>query len=479
MGNFNSLEIGKRGLLASQFGLDVTSNNIANVNTPGYSRRMTSLIQSDPLHTNNGFMGTGVMADKLRSFREDFFDNEIRSTLSRKSGYDADQEILHKIETSLAEPSDLDVAKLVNQFFNAFNEASTQPENIGMREHLLGVTQTLVDRFHNLSQKFSDIRRDTNNSLNNSTKQANTLIKQIAGLNKSIAQSYTEGSVPGQTMVDEREKLLEELSKLMNTTIGTGENGSVNVYINGINIITGPVYSELGLQEKIDTETGERTLEIIKTDSKSMKTVLNPQAGEITSNLKHYNITLDENDLSGEYSPIQKLNDLANAIVQKVNAISLNGFGLDDTSTNSPARAIFEPSVGKASAANIAVSKDIKGKPRNIPFSDSPKEGGNNKIALQIARLASDPVFIDGGTPSEFYAAFIGKIGTMSQEAQSATSTTRMVADQLESQRQSTIGVNLDEEAINIVKFQKAFEASSRVISITNDILGTIINLGR
>jgi flagellar hook-associated protein 1 FlgK len=195
--------------------------------------------------------------------------------------------------------------------------------------------------------------------------------------------------------------------------------------------------------------------------------------------MKHYNVTLDDNESSEEFSAFKKLDDFANAIVKKVNQHSMEGYGLDDNAAASPGRAFFEPAVGDATATTIEISEDIKGKPRDLPVSGAPGEPGNNDVARKIARITEDNAFLDSLTPQEFYSGFLGKIGTMGKEAKSGENTTRLVADQLTNQRESVIGVNLDEEAVNLIKYQKAFEASSRVINTTNEILATIVNLGR
>ncbi|MDQ1265275.1 MAG: Flagellar hook-associated protein 1 [Bacteroidota bacterium] len=480
MSTFGALEIGKRALIAQKFGLDVTSNNIANVNTPGYSRRTPVFSEETPISSQAGFLGTGVIVNKLRTFREDFFDAEIRSTTSRQAGYEADQAILQKVDTILAEPSDLDISKLVTDFFNAFEQSSLKPEDIAMRERLLGLGQTLVDRFHSLDEKFKETRAETGNEINSLVNQSNQLIKEITELNKSISMSKSETGVSAQTLVDQRELKLEELSKISFVTVGNNDNGSVNVFMNGINIITDATSYQLKAIESVDSSTGERNLELnrISADNTN-KTKITPVSGELDRDLYHYNVTLDDKESSGQFSVIQKLNDFANAIVTKINPISIQGYGLDDVSGTAPGRTFFEPAVGGANAATIELSSDIKGKARDIPFSSKPGEPGNNEIALKISRLNNDPYFLDNLNPTEFYATFIGKIGSMEQEANTAQSTTRMVAEQLETQRESTIGVNLDEEAVNIIKFQKAFEASTRIVNTMSDIIDQIINLGR
>ena len=137
------------------------------------------------------------------------------------------------------------------------------------------------------------------------------------------------------------------------------------------------------------------------------------------------------------------------------------------------------PNDTNISALNIKISDDVWGKPRNIGLSDKPNEPGNNKIAIQIARLNEDVLFLNNNKPVEYYNNLIGRIGIRSREAENGFKTSQLVSEQLVNQRESIIGVNLDEEAVNIVKFQQAFEAASRSLNTANELITTIINLGK
>lgn len=479
MSSFSTLEIAKKGLLANRFGIDVTSNNIANVNTPGYSRRQASFSESAPIYTSAGFLGTGVVSEKLRTFREEYVDKEVRTSLAKQSGYQVDEQMFGRLEAILAEPSDNGLNELTAKFFSAFEALSTKPEDLGLRQNILTVAGTLVDRFHTITSHLDSMRIETANNITTNIDEANSLIKQISDLNRKIAGSKALAGTEAQTLVDQRESYIEDLTKIVGVTVHPVDNGEVNVYINGISVITDGVPSMLKAVESIDGTTGEKTMSIMKLDSKGNPlSVILPDSGEISSLLKHYNTTLDSNDSSGGFSIFGQLDAYASALVQKVNAITVDGYGLDDLGPLPPGRTFFEPSIGTVTAANIEISPDVLNKPRDIPISDSPNEPGNNILALEIGRLAVDTNFLSGYTPSEYYTGFIGKLGSLAGEANYGLESSRLVADQLLKQRESVIGVNLDEEAINLIKFQRAFEASSRVINTTNEMLITLVNLG-
>lgn len=480
MSNLSSLEIGKRALLTQKLGLDVTSNNIANVNTPGYSRRTVVISETPPILRYGQYIGTGVEANHLRSFREEYFDKEIRTSISRQMGYEADEKILQRIQAVLAEPSESGISEIVDKFLNDFNELALRPENLHLRELLLQTAQTLAERFNTTAMDLAELRAEAFGETQNIVTKINGLVKDIAELNKNIVSSKSLTSNEAITYLDQRATKIEELSKLAGVTATYSDNGSANVFINGINIITGQNYTQLKALEMPNSVTGERTLQIAKLDYYgNVIGSVSPQTGELASYLNHFNVTLDDKDTSGGFSTAKQLNEFAAAIAQKVNALTVGGYGLDDTDAAPPGRYFFEPTAGEVTAFNIRLSDDVKGNPRGIPLSGRPGEPGNNSVALAIARLSGDTNFVNGETPSSFYAGFLSKIGQLASDAAKGKATTQLVTEQLNNQRESAIGVNLDEEAINLIKYQKAFEAASRVINVTNELLGTIVNLGR
>ncbi len=480
MATLNALELGKKALLAQKFGLDATSSNIANINTKGYSRRIANFSETSPLLTKDGFIGTGVLAQSLQSFRNEYFDSEIRRSLSQQKSYESDVSVFQRIEAFLAEPSDIGMNEIVSQFFNAFQNLASDPESEAQRNIVVDLAKTMVDRFHSVSQQLSDARNNVLSEMETNVEKANELIKQITELNKQIVTSNAQSTGDAQTYIDQRAVALEDLSELVGITVSTNDNGSANVYIGGMNVITGSIGSTLQLSEIYNSATGERSISISRVDeSGNVLNTLPVQSGEISSMLKHYNVTLDNRDSSGGFSIAKKLDEFANAIVTKVNALTITGYGLDDTGATPVGRSFFTPAVGGATAANIAISDEILSSSRNIPLSDVAGEPANNNIARQIAQLSSDSSFLDGMTPSEFYSGVISRLGSLQSEAINGQSATELVTEQLTNQRESLIGVNLDEEAVNLIKFQKAFEAASQIITTTNDILTTIVNLGR
>jgi flagellar hook-associated protein 1 FlgK len=323
------------------------------------------------------------------------------------------------------------------------------------------------------------LKSDIVQSANVNVEKANNLFKEIATLNNEVTRAIAHDGVGAQTYVDQREKKLEELAQLFEITRTNGEYGEINVFINGMNIITGTTHTKLKLREKVDGLSGESSLQIVKVNNQNSETVIKMNEGEIGSMLKHYNETLNSFADSDTFSVMASLDNFVNALAKNVNNITVAGYGLNDITAPSQGRTFFEPSIGRATAATIQISQDVAGKPEDIPLSANPDEPGDSEIARKLSKLSINKNFLEGQTASEYYTNMLGQLGMKSKASQSGSDTTAIVSEQLNNQRESIIGVNLDEEAINLIKYQKSFEAASRVINATSTMLSTVINLGR
>lgn len=481
MASFSSLEIGKRALLAQRFGLDVTSNNIANINTPGYSRRTVVFKETDPRLTQAGFLGSGVIASRIDRVHEQFFDREVRNNISQNSGYGTDTQIIDRIEAAFNESSEFGLDKSIREFFQAFEDLSLRPESIDKRNIVLNTAQTMIGRFHATADSLRSLRDDTKNRLSSAVSSVNSLLGEIAEINKNVVLAYARSPDEQATLLDQRDVALEKLAKFANVQATVDNQGVANVAIGGNTLVTGTIAAVLDAKESIDPISGERTITLSQVDKNNNAVVaISPLSGELTSLLKHYNVTLDEADSSGGFSVMGELNSLADALVDRVNALSSTGFGLNDAGPAAPGRNFFTPATPTipVTAANISLDAAVVGQPANIATAAAPGEPGNNVIARQIAAILTDQTFLNSSTPSEFYTSILSRVGTLGREAQGGATTTQLIGNQLVSQRDAINGVSLDEEAVNLIKYQKGFEASARIVNTTNEMLQLIINLG-
>lgn len=479
MGVSPSLEIAKRALIAQRLGLDTTSGNIANVNTPGYSRRVPNLTEGEPLPGSNGFVGNGVLVSKLRTYREEFFDRQIRRSSSNLASLEMDNTILQRLSAILGEPSENSLTGIITDFLNSFEDLTQHPEDISLRQRTITTAQTLLARFKNIAGNFSETRNQIKTDIESNVQNANQLIREIADLNYKIASNKSKIDGESQSLVDQRALKLEELSKLLDVNVTNGDFGTVNVFANGLNIVTGAKFMQLKVKETLHPITNERTISLVKTDSQMRElATLNLQNGKLNSLIKNYNIMLDPNDSSNQFSVASDLESFFTSFVQRINSLTSQGFGLTDTGPNPPGR-LFFVSTGSFAISDTEVNFELIADPLKIPLASFPNESGNTEIAKQISNLRYDTTLFNGLTPNEALSNIISNVGNWGNSISNLYSNSKLAVEQLVNQRESIIGVNLDEEAINLVKYQKAFEAVSRLVSTTNDLLATIVNLGR
>lgn len=479
MSSFAMLEIGKRALQANNFGLDVTSSNIANSDTEGYSRRRAIASEARPFAKFGLRIGTGVDMESLRSFRQEYLDREVRKANARSASYEMDVLFYDSVETIFQEPTDTNIGEVINKLLYYFDELALQPESIGLRDNLLSMAQTFIERLNSTSNDLYQMRRQANTDLINQVDEANKLIDSIKEYNKAIAISKDPSRNDCLTYIDKREVAIEALSKLGNVSVSYEDNGLANVFMNGIDVVTGLTSKTLMVKENINESTNESTLDVVTYNEKrDFMIVVNPVTGKMASSQQQYNILLNPNNSSTSFSIVQTLDKYVATFANTINSLLSKGYGLNDETGEPPGRILFDSTSGVITAGSIKVSDSIKDGV-DIPLSATAGAPGNSAIALEISRLLQDGRFLENQSPIEFYSNYIGKISQKAHEADTGNKSMKLVLGHLDSTRNSVMGVNLEEEGINIIKYQKILEAASRIVATTSDVLSTIINLGR
>lgn len=470
--SLRALHIARSGLLAQQAGIEVTSGNIANVNTPGYTRRRLHL---SPIVPEPGHVGTGVRSDRIAEYRSRYLDAQIRTFFSRHARSQTDVSILQRIAALLGEPTDeTGIRAALNHFFDAVQEVTLQPENLALRELVLQRADELAAAFRQLGADLRALRGELLQQLQDRITQLNPLLQRLAELNTQRAQ-VPEGSEQAIAVADEQSHLLEELAQALPLTVSSDGGGQLTVSIAGYAVVVGEHALQLQLQTRTDPATGEQTAELLLLDASGRTAaVVVPVEGELGSLLRHFNVTLDPQEQSTEFSLVRELNRFVERFVDQVNARLVQGYGLEDTAAPPPGRRLFEGNT----LETIRLSADVAGAPAALPFADAPGEPGNAAIARRLLALAEDTTFADGMTPSGVYAALLSRLGSLTASAQSQQEWLDSSLQQLQAQREALSGVNLDEEASNLIRYQKAYEASARVLTVAASLLDTLIRMG-
>lgn len=229
-GLFGTFNVAKRGINVSQATIDVTSHNISNSNTVGYSRQRAKIVTSRPMDGVAGYgqVGTGAQVQAIERVRDSFLDYQLRGANSSLGLSDIRNNFLYEVENVFNEPSDTGISTLMGKFFDAFQELSKQPNSSNSRTVVAQQTLALTDALNHTYTKLEELQQNAQMSLKANVTDVNSLLNQIDGLNREIMGVKSLGQQPND-LLDQRDTLLDELSYKFNITIDSREFDGIDV----------------------------------------------------------------------------------------------------------------------------------------------------------------------------------------------------------------------------------------------------------
>ncbi|MBF0492341.1 MAG: flagellar hook-associated protein FlgK [Deltaproteobacteria bacterium] len=467
MADFNVFETAISALNANAKALSVASQNIANANTPGYSRQRV-VIQSNESQIVGGIeIGRGASVTSVERVVDNFAELRLRDTSSTQSESKVTSDSIAQAGTLFNELSSDGLSTYLSNFFSSFQDVANDPQASGARQDLLSKASIMVDRFHSLSQGLKDIRTSLDTQIKDNVDKINTLAQDIYKLNQKI-----NDAPDALTLKDERNAKVQELSGL--TDVSTVENGSgtFQVYIaNGMLLVN---------------DTGTATLSTLPNAGNAGLSDINftPSPGAASTNISSRFQTgaikglMDVRDTNiPAYQ--SNLDELAYRLSGAVNTLHTTGYDLDG---NHNQRFFTNLASSTDAAASIALDPVVDGHPRAIAASGSSGGvPGGNDMALQLSALSSSNVAFGSGSTTfgAFYGNLLAQVGSDGKSAQSNAQFSDDVFQQAQAQRDQISGVSMDEEQTNLLKYQAAFQAASRLVSIASTLFDTLINLGK
>ncbi|MHC6226652.1 flagellar hook-associated protein FlgK [Pseudomonas sp. X10] len=233
----NLISIGLSGLNASQAALSVTSNNIANAATSGYSRQQAVQSAGALQNIGVGFLGTGTTLSDVRRIYSAYLDNQLQTATSLQADAVAFQDQITSVDKLLAD-RDTGISSVLSSFFSALQTASAKPGDVASRQLLLTQAQTLSNRFNAISTQMSQQNESINSQLDTLTGQVNKLTASIAEYNKQIVQLSASGNTPN-SLLDARNEAVRSLNELVGVTVQE-RDGNFDVYLGtGQSLVTG------------------------------------------------------------------------------------------------------------------------------------------------------------------------------------------------------------------------------------------------
>jgi len=452
------MDIARRALAAQQTGLTITGHNIANVNTPGYSRQRLTLQSNTPALTEWGFIGTGVSIQSIGRIRDGFVDAEIRSEKQDLGRWLYRERIMSEIEDVFNEPSDTGLAAVMNDFWDSWGELSNNPQSVSARQWVQQVGIHLVNTFNHLHERLTDLQANLNNELQLGLEEVNTILHQIGDLNEKITYSESKGVVANDYR-DRRDLLLEQLSELVGVRATERDDGMVTITLSGQVLLERNMVNELG--------TRERGINYIAVSDPTWSVDKSPVS--LVNGRLHGIIEMRDEVIVEQFD---QLDELANTLVDRVNALHQTGFGLNGSTTGID---FFDSNT--TGARNIALDINVLSD-ANMIAASADGTPGDGSIAMDIFDLREARILSgDTVTADEYFAAMMGNLGVRSQEATFMRENQELMVQQLQNQQSSISGVSLDEEMTNLIKYQHAYEAAARLITTVDEMMQTILDM--
>jgi flagellar hook-associated protein 1 FlgK len=449
-----SLAIALSGLTAEQGALEATSNNVANVNTPGYSREVPVLATSDPIVVSPLTLGSGVNLETIESVRDSILESQIQQETQTQGKLSSLVSQLSQTQTSFTSTTG-DIGTAISNFFDSINQLSTSPADLSLRQGVLTAAGNLATAFNVAANNLTAQRTNLNQSVQQIVGQVNQLTTQIAQLNGQISNIENAGESAG-TFIDQRTQLIDQLSSLVDVSVIPSTNTLTLTTASGTALVAG--------QQSFQLSTG--------LDSSGVQHILS-EGSDITATLISGQLggVLEARDQ--QIPGIQtQLDALASGLANAVNGVQTSGYALNGNPSTGDNLFSPPPASGTGSAASLSVAITD---PALIAASSDGTSGSNGN-AETIYALRNQTV-VDGQSPTDYYSGIVFNVGNAVANSTAAQTASSLVLQQLNDQRASISGVSLDEEAANMMRYQQAYAASAQIVTAINTMMQDVINM--
>lgn len=510
---FFGLTIAYSGLQASQAAINVTAHNISNINTPGYTREQASTQASDALRTYStyGTIGSGVVVTGIDQIRDTYYDEKYRNNMTNYGEYGAKNNYMTQIQDYLNEFTLEGYSKEYQNFFSAVNQLTITPEDQSAKNQLINNAKSLSDYFNTLSTNLKNVQEDANNEVKDAVNQINSLAQNIAALNKQINQIEANYG-NANDLRDQRNALLDDLSEIANITVDEQDLGNnmsnMVVNINGQNLIDGNNYNPLQVVAREEKRNVSDVDGIYDIQWEKTGQPFNIYSGSLSGQLKGLidirdgcngeleklaanedgsyitdsegnliNTTEAYNGLNTSYKGVPfyqaQLNQFISTFADAVNDILVSGYSSDGKTQGIP---LFVTNTAVMDATNVTVNAELLADANKLATKSQNNTGeANADLMDQLNALQSAKIF-EGGTGTYFLESIVSDMSIDAHKAESFSANYKNLKNSIQNQRLSVMGVDSDEEAMDLVKFQQAYNLSSKMMSVMNEIYDKLIN---
>jgi flagellar hook-associated protein 1 FlgK len=454
MGSLNtSLSIAVQALNAASGALQATNNNIANADTPGYTREIAILQEVAPTTAGSLDVGNGVALEGYQSVRDELVQTQIQQETTAQSGANAQLTSMQEIQPTFT-TSTQDIGTDMSALFSKISSLSTTPSSSSSRQAVITAGQNLATAFNTASNSLTSQQTGLNTQVTQDVSQINRLTQQIAALNPQIT-AIKGTAQDGGTLEDQQNQLVLKLSALTSVTVTQSSDGVTLSTGNGTPLVVG--------SQSFALKT--------TTSSTGMTDVLDKYGTDITA-------SLNSGDLGGTIQTrdttipglLTQLDTLANQFGTAFNAAQATGY---DQNGNAGQNFFTIPTTVAGSAGSISVA--ITNTSQIAASSDGTSGSNGNLVnlsAVQTTKQAS------GQTPGDAYANLVYQVGSLTSNANAESTATTASLVQLNDQLNSVSGVSVDQESANLITYQTAYEAAARVVSTIQSLFSITMSMG-
>jgi flagellar hook-associated protein 1 len=455
--NFSPFEIGRRALQASQLALTVTGQNIANVNTPGYTRQAPQLAAMPSDGSGGRMTGTGVTVEGVRSFRDRFIESRLQSETAITGRLAGRRDALAPLDAVFNEADSAGVGSAMGDFFGAFRDLEANPSSTPLRVTVVEKAQALATAFSTTRARLDATRRDADERLRSGVAEVNVLAARFAELNTRINIAEGSGGTASE-LRDQRGELGRQLAEMTGARAVETEQGMVTLTLgDGRSLVVGAHAFELRASSAPPDGLASLSLD----------------GRPVAMNEGRLRGLADAAETIGGY--METLDGVAAEIVARVNTLHASGTDLDGGAGLN----FFElPANGEpVTARNIAVSAALKADPRRVVASPLTPPAGAGTVAGAIANLLTDQTSQIGtrsGSLASVYGGLVQEAGSAVADADNLLVTQEAILAQANAQRDAVSGVSLDEEAVSLLQYQRAYEAAARFLKVADEMTQTV-----
>ncbi len=454
-GLFGSLSTALSSLEVSQDELAVTSNNVANANTAGYSRQVPVVTAGDPITEGSLTFGTGVVLQKIESLRDPILLIRINQATQQNSSLNASLTQLQQIQTQFAS-STSGIGADISNFFSALQQLSPDPTDLTLRQAVLTAADTLATDFNSAATNLQTQSGNIDQNVVDSVTQVNSLTSQIASVDKQISALKGAGEAASDgALVDTQNNLIQQLSALIDVQVIPTDQGISLATSNGTALVS-------GIQSfALTTQAGSGGVQHIFAGAQD---ITNQLTGGSLAGL----IQVRDQEIPSISS---SLDQIAAGLANGLNAANAQGFDLNGAAGGN----IFTPppSNGVGAAATLTVSLT---NPSLIAASSDGTSGSNGNLANLSA--VADTALANGQTAVDSYASLVSQVGSATANTSADADASNLILQQLQDEDGSVSGVSINEEAANLIQYQTAYQSAAKVVSSINLLLLDAVNLG-